>query len=205
MFEFIEKVVYINLTHRIDRREQIEKELSLYFPPDKIIRFNAIKDDKNGNIGCSKSHIAVLEMAIQHNWSNVLIVEDDAVWNQIHIGYPILATLVKNPYDVICIGSIGYAKANFRIIMAQTTTAYLVSNHYYKTLLQNYREGLMNLLNQQTYYGPYCIDQYWKILQQTDLWFRVHPTLMCQSTGYSDIAQEIVDYSEHDKRSTASD
>ena len=205
MFEFIEKVVYINLEHRRDRRQQIEKELSLYFPQDKIVRFNAIHDNKNGNIGCSKSHIAVVEMAIENNWSNLLIVEDDAIWNQINIGYPVLTNLLKNPYDVICIGSIGYAKANYRVIIAQTTTAYLVSNHYYKTLLQNYKEGLEKLLKQETYYGPYCLDQHWKLLQEKDLWFRVHPTLMCQSVGYSDIAQEIVDYAEHDKCSTAHD
>jgi len=205
MFEFVEKVVYINLEYRTDRRFRIEKELSLYFPQEKIIRFNAIQDKKNGNIGCSKSHIAVLEMAIENDWSNVFIVEDDAIWNQVDIGYPVLLSILKNPHDVICIGSIGYAKRNFRVTLAQTTTAYLVSKHYYKTLLQNFKEGLENLKLQPTYYGPYCLDQHWKLLQQKDLWFRVHPTLMCQSVGYSDIAQEVVDYTEHDKRSSAHD
>jgi hypothetical protein len=36
-FDFIEKVIYINLEHRTDRRQQIEKELSVFFPVEKIV------------------------------------------------------------------------------------------------------------------------------------------------------------------------
>jgi len=102
MFEEIEKVVYINLEERTDRRAEIQKQLSI-FHHEKIVRFNAIKH-RNGAIGCSMSHIAALELAIQNNWKNVLIVEDDMIWNQFDRGYPIYKKLVSNPFDVLCLG-----------------------------------------------------------------------------------------------------
>ena len=80
MFEFIEHVVYINLEHRKDRRENIEKELSI-FSSEKVQRFDAIHEPKRGHLGCSKSHIEVLKLAIKFGWKNYLVVEDDAVFN----------------------------------------------------------------------------------------------------------------------------
>ena len=73
--DLISKVVFINLDARTDRKSQAEDELQLFLP-DKVIRFSAIQD-KPGSVGCSKSHIQILQMAIQENWPNVLIVEDD--------------------------------------------------------------------------------------------------------------------------------
>ena len=51
-WEQITKVIYINLEDRLDRKTQIENELSV-IPENKIMRFNAIKDEK-GYIGCTK-------------------------------------------------------------------------------------------------------------------------------------------------------
>ena len=97
MFEFIEKVVYINLEHRKDRKEETEAELLKYFPAEKVVRFDAI-NQKPGSFGCCKSHIAVLEMAKENKWKNVLIVEDDASWDpRFDAQYLILEELIKNP------------------------------------------------------------------------------------------------------------
>ena len=43
-------------------------------------------------------------MAIQNNWENVLIVEDDMVWKNFNKGYNTLQNLVNKPYDVILLG-----------------------------------------------------------------------------------------------------
>ena len=147
MFKFIDKVVYINLEHRTDRKEQIESELHKYFPSEKIQRFNAIKH-QHGGIGCTQSHIAILEMAIKENWNNVLIVEDDAIWSKFDQGYAKLQELIKKPYDVITLGTV-YAKytPEFKLLSGQTTTAYVVQQHYYSVLLQNFKEGLHGFLS----------------------------------------------------------
>ncbi len=67
---------YINLEHRKDRKEETITELN-NFGIDNPIRFNAIKDEKNGHIGCSKSHLAILKEARSKNYPYVMTVEDD--------------------------------------------------------------------------------------------------------------------------------
>ena len=52
----IDKIFYINLDERKDRKEQIEKEFEKFeIPLEKVERFEAIKH-QYGMIGCSKSH-----------------------------------------------------------------------------------------------------------------------------------------------------
>jgi glycosyl transferase family 25 len=190
MFEFVEKIVYINLDHRTDRKKEIEEVLKDV--SDKVIRFNAIKD-VHGGIGCTKSHIAVLEMAIREGWKNYLVVEDDAIWNKFEIGYPKLQQLVMNPYDVIVLGSVfARCNPNYKIFSCQTTTSYLVNSHYYQTLLSNFKEGLNGFV-QTGQYSTYAIDQFWKRIQPLGNWYAVLPSLMIQRPGYSDIEKMNID------------
>jgi glycosyl transferase family 25 len=189
----IEKVVYINLEHRTDRKQQIERELSV-FPSEKVIRFQAVYEKGRGHLGCSKSHIAVLEMAIQNRWKNVLIVEDDMVWNHFESGMATLKQiLAKNP-DVIMLGGYGVSMVTgtYKVTKANTTVAYLVFNNYYQTLLDNFKEGAHLLDKNYEHLTPYAIDQYWHKLQEKDNWYIIYPGLCEQREGYSDIEQKSV-------------
>lgn len=193
MFDAIHRVVYINLDERVDRRAHVEEQLSRVFPAERIQRFSAIKDVK-GSIGCSKSHIAVLELAKVNGWPNVLIVEDDFTWNNFDKGKPILERFLANPYDVIMFcGTYVIAKEDGRLLSAQTTTAYVVDQGYYDTLLANYREGVA-LLGATGDYSQYALDQFWKRLQPVDRWFIVRPNMGFQLPGYSDIEKKAVNY-----------
>ena len=185
---------YINLEKRIDRKESIEKQLLLYFPPEKIIRFNAISE-KPGYIGCSKSHIEVLQLAIDNKWNNCLIVEDDMIWNNFNEGYLILEKLIKNSFDIILFGAT-YSKFNpktFKLNYGKTTTSYLISQHYYKVLLENFKEGLNKLISEKKY-ASYAIDVYWRKLQEKDNWYLISPPLSVQKEDYSDIENKKVNY-----------
>ena len=195
MFEFIEKVVYINLEHRTDRRAEIESELSR-IPPQKVQRFNAIKHER-GAAGCTQSHIAVLEMAISEGWSNYLVVEDDATWVNFDKSYPILEKLARDPYDVIVLGSV-FPKVDerFKLTSCQTTTAFIVHRDYYQTLLQNFKESLKGFLETGNY-PTYALDQYWKKLQPHGNWYAVVPSMMIQRPSFSDINKEFVDYQKY--------
>jgi glycosyl transferase family 25 len=201
MFEFVEKVVYINLEHRSDRKEQIETELSKYFQSEKIQRFNAITH-KHGGVGCSASHIAVLEMAIAEGWNNCLIVEDDAAWKNFEKGYPIFEKLVQSPFDVIMLGAAhADMSVNFRIMRGKTTTAYLVNKDYYNTLLETFQASFNIFKNIENItsadYGTYAIDVSWFPLQRKDKWYCIFPSLMVQRSSYSDIEKRFVDYSSY--------
>ncbi len=75
--EHIDKVVYINLDRRADRRAEIEAELDrLGVPAEKRLRFPAIASPW-GWVGCTKSHCEVVRMAKAAGWSRVWILEDD--------------------------------------------------------------------------------------------------------------------------------
>jgi glycosyl transferase family 25 len=191
--EDIEKVVYINLDHRTDRMESVVNELRKVFPKNKIIRFSAIKDDTHGGIGATKSHIAVLKMAIENKWKNVLILEDDMIWNNTS-GFVKVENYMKEPYDVMVLGghSMRFDKSN-RLIHALSMTAYVVSNHYYNTLLANFEEGLDKFIETKTY-NKYAIDQYWNLLMVKDNWKGIVPGLCTQKPGYSDIDKKNVNW-----------
>ena len=191
--ELIEKVVYINLEKRTDRLEQIQKELSI-FPPEKVQRFNAISHEK-GAIGCFMSHIAVLEVAISQNWKNVLIVEDDMQWS--NFSEVILRSLLSQPYDVIGLGGtfVKYNKDTYKASFFSTATAYVISNHYYSVLLENFKQGCQKLI--QSYEPPkYALDRYWQQIQARDNWYIIMPPICIQRPSYSDIEKKDVDYTE---------
>lgn len=76
-WDFIDKVIYINLNRRKDRRLYLSRELKkLGIPKDKIFRLEAIEYSP-GYIGCAMSHLHALHMADKEGWKNVLILEDD--------------------------------------------------------------------------------------------------------------------------------
>ena len=204
---FIEKVIYINFEKRKDRRELIEKELAIYFPPEKIIRFNAFYENV-GPVGCTKSHIGALEMAIENNWSNCLIVEDDIEWKkepEFNNLYKILQNILKNKYDVIVLNSYDsrtFYKTIYRLDCCRSTGAYICNSSYYKTLLDNFKEGLALLIDYRTKvplhinnrYSLYNIDEYWQRLQKKDKWYIVAPSLCIQRSGYSDCIKGMANY-----------
>lgn len=206
-WSFVDKVVYINLEDRKDRRKEIENELSI-MPKDKVIRFNAIRDSI-GHIGCSKSHIQILEMAINNRWNNVLIIEDDAMFYKYKNGYKKLEQLISNHpnFDVITLGNIRaiFDKDTGKLYEAQTTTAYIVNSHYYNILLKNFKEGLSELLKirhlnaseRLPYENKFCVDQHWKLLQKRDNWYIVNPALMIQRPSKSSIVGAKVDYTSY--------
>jgi hypothetical protein len=93
-------------------------------------------------------------------------------------------------YDVILLGSynIDYNKETNKITNAESTTAYIVNQRYYKTLLANFKEGLFNLqiTGKSKVYG---IDKYWKSLQKIDNWYFVD--LCYQRESYNDIQKRL--------------
>jgi glycosyl transferase family 25 len=188
----IEKVVYINLAHRTDRKEEIEGELLKVFPSEKIVRFDAIKHEKGG-IGCSLSHIGALELAIKNNWKNVLIVEDDLQWINFEKGIRIFKNLIKNPYDVILLSGhdVFYNKRTYKLQKCCARTGYLINNHYFSSLLNNYKEGV-ELLKKE-FKSPNRGDRYWNRLQEKDKWYII-PDMCIQRPSFSDIEQRKVNY-----------
>ena len=186
MLDAIQHVVYINLEQRKDRRKHIEEQLGRVFPSHKVQRFSAIKNT-NGAIGCSQSHIAVLELAKANRWTHVLIVEDDFTWKNLDKTVPVLDGLLKKPFDAIVLCGVSVVcEPDGRLQSCQTAVAYLVAAHYYDVLTANFKEGL-RLYETTGDYSKYALDQFWKEAQATGVWYIVRPNMGQQMPGYSDI------------------
>jgi glycosyl transferase family 25 len=187
----IDKVLYINLDHRTDRRESIESVLSGF----KYERIPAIKH-KFGTIGASMSHIKALEYAISNGWNNVLIMEDDMLWKNFKENYEKLRILMSKNYDVIVLGGvmISHDPQTYKLNRCNSAGAYIVNKNYYTKLLQNFQRGLMLLTSKYTSanVNSYHIDTYWHKLQATDNWY-ILP--MCYSEeDFSDVAGRVVNW-----------
>lgn len=190
MWGFLDKIVYINLSQRTDRRALMEKEVLPTFPAEKITRFDAIKHTR-GDIGCSMSHIAVLEDALTSGCKNILVLEDDLKWttdaSTYSNGLTMIETLVDaNKYDVISFGCTlpQYDNVSLRLKKGYTTSSYLVNGPYIPTLLSNFKEGLNRLMENSS--PEYALDQYWWRLM-TDRWYMPVPPLLYQRPNHSDI------------------
>jgi len=197
MFDFVNKIVYINLAQREDRKQNLLAEFAkVGVPEDKIERFDAIKN-QDGAIGCTMSHIAVLKMAIEKNWDNYIVVEDDVQWMNFPVAYQNLSNCFNN-YDVVILGGVVPRFEQDKLVYCQTTTGYLVNKEYYQTLLTNFEEGLRNLL--VTHNRPqFAIDMYWNRLMKSDNWTLLRPCLISQRPGYSDIERCNVNYMQYFK------
>lgn len=199
----IKNVVYINLDKRTDRKTKIEKTLSC-FP--NVQRISAIREFP-GWLGATKSHIKALEYAQHNRLDHILIVEDDMEWNNFEIQYPKVQQLMKS-YDVILFSGVDvkYDKETNKLFQSNCTGGYLVAGHYYRTLLDNFREG-MRLMENELFkrtkaFGLkkhvsvdtlYRIDVWWHSLQRRDNWFIV--PMMISEPGFSDVLNREMDYS----------
>ena len=147
----IRHAYYINLTHRVDRREHIVKQLSNV--NIRAQRFNAIRTS-NGAIGCSLSHLNLLEMAMKQKLPHILIIEDDLTFTNPGKFVNQFNNFAKkhSKWDVVLFGGNNGGPTTtiddtcVKVEQCQTTTGYLVNGHYIKTLYENVRLGLLQLM-----------------------------------------------------------
>jgi glycosyl transferase family 25 len=197
-FDGVNKVVYINLEDRTDRRDHVHGQLSQYIHESKIRRFNAIRHER-GAVGCGLSQIGILEMAIAENWDNVFIAEDDLTWTEYFVtGYDLLEKLLRIDYDVIVLGGtfVKSYKNSSKLISCNCALSYIVNKSYYQTLLTCFKDAVKGLLetNRQS---KYAIDQAWKPLQRRDNWYVIKPNMCKQLPSYSNIENVYKDYTEY--------
>lgn len=197
-------VFWINLDERDDRRNQMKEEIK-YFPDFcEFERISAIKYNPGG-IGCSLSHIKVLNEAINRDLPYFCVVEDDLeVIDKNNIKHQ-LEEVKKyidsnNDWNVIILGAVPnnkiYKRKNNNMIIAkkmQTTIGYIVNKSYYNKLLDNFNESVTGFKATNNY-PKYALDQYWKFLQEEDEWLCLYPFAIKQKNSFSSIENAYVDY-----------
>jgi glycosyl transferase family 25 len=177
---------------------------NLQFDKSKVTRINAIKKD-NGAYGCVLSHIEALQDAKKNGYNKVLILEDDFQpydyedtkfkvnkflnevddWDLL-----MLSSNVKNYQDC---GIENVKKA----IDCQSTIAYAVNNHFIDKLLEVFNESANMLSQISKYQEPceYCVDVYWKNLQnESKKWYVFVPLLGQEYPKWSDVQDRFLSH-----------
>jgi GR25 family glycosyltransferase involved in LPS biosynthesis len=195
----LEKIFYINLSHRADRNALILSQLKkLGVKEEKIERIEGEHDVLNGHRGCALSHIKALKLAQERGLKEVLILEDDAFFLadndeiETHLGY--FYDRIKT-FDIFFLG--GRIKKSepssfagiSRVKSSRRAHAYLVNSHYIPKLLACFESCYQKLLSipfAKNAPDETIIDIAWDTLLQNDLAFYTK-NLVFQRGGYSDI------------------
>jgi GR25 family glycosyltransferase involved in LPS biosynthesis len=196
----IKHAFYINLHSRPDRRQHVEHQLKTVGISAE--RFNGIKMT-NGALGCSFSHLKLIETAKANNWEHILIIEDDILFTDPNSFTKQFNTFLSThtDFDVLLIAGNNMPPFTtidntcVQVSRCQTTTCYLVQQHYYDTLIQNFREGINQLMREPHNHTLYAIDKYWFRLQEMHTWYLIVPLTVTQREDYSDIEKRPTNYS----------
>jgi glycosyl transferase family 25 len=200
-FEKFDRIYYINMDHRLDRKYQIESELlRMHIPTDKIQRIAGVKA-QFGALGCSKAHLNALLDAQARNLNNCLILEDDFefsfgrdyIFNQLHKFWYLncqwdMLLFSSRParYEPSCVDFL------LRVTDTQTTAGYAVHKQFFPIFIQNVQDGIQKL--ETTEDRKYTIDEHWKSLQSNFKWYTFYPLLAHQRDSFSDIEQRDISY-----------
>jgi GR25 family glycosyltransferase involved in LPS biosynthesis len=197
--KYIVQLKYINLKHRVDRFESINKQLSTLGWNDFSSRFNAIADG-NGAIGCAKSHILVLEEFEFNNQSILMVCEDDVRFNFTDEQFNDLVEsfVLDVNLDVLLLGfntdyTLNYSDKFNLVLNSQTTSCYLLKNHMKEPLLTIFNKSF-DLLSRGISSNVAAIDQIWKSLQWKYNFVTPKTHYVTQIESYSDIEGKIVKY-----------
>ena len=203
MSKYIDKIIYINLDKREDRKNQIEEQFNNYNL--EYERFSAIEYKNFGTYGCGMSHLLVLKKAKEQGYKNILIFEDDFEFivdketfenelsnlfeSGLNFDVCMLAYNLRetDQFDNSSIPSIQKVK------FAQTASAYIVNSHYYDKLINLYEWALPLLLTTRKHW-IYSNDIVWRKLQNDDNWFYFVNRIGKQRASWSDNDNKFCDY-----------
>ena len=198
--EYFDKIYYINLERRKDRNEECIEELKKY----NIIaeRFEAVDGntlvDNNwrhsmGNLGCVNSHLNLIIKAKENNYKNVLILEDDVVFNiDMEENFKKYYKQLPDNWDILYLSgnhnqhdgyTLEMVSENIgRCNLTYTTHSFVVRESIYDTII----DKLSNPNNP--------VDVEYAMIQRICNSYTFYPGITTQRVGYSDIMCEEIDY-----------
>ena len=213
----IDKIFIINLEYRTDRKEEMIKELEKHniinyeffkaLRPDmqNIIEWNNnycahVKNSfpesekflyyQIGCLGCLQSHVEVCKIALERNYKNILILEDDTVFLDNLDTLSKFSSQINNKYDMLYLcGSHNGARERItknivKTKKTHTTGSYLITENAMKYLLENIKS-----------YAKEIDVFYAEEIQNRFNCFCTFPHISKQKDVYSDIQGGNVSYS----------
>jgi glycosyl transferase, family 25 len=206
-------VKIINLAHRADRKQECRKELAALGWDESQYSFFTARDMPDApSRGCAFSHgKAIADFLFAEEKPFLLVLEDDftvrnadeflagiagatsqaGFWDVFLLAHnaaiPIARTPIKNTY---------------RVVNAQTASAYLVGRLYASRLMEIFFRSAEMLDRVKNVPQPardiasslFRCDMLWKQLQENDRFCAHIPAVCAQRASYSDIEKKMVDY-----------
>jgi glycosyl transferase, family 25 len=193
-----DKVFYINLAHRKDRKKQITNEIKkMEMPEDKIIRIDAVRNKYNGHIGCCKSHIKTIERAKKMNLNNAIVLEDDFVFTipkkEVDEKINYFLKKFKN-YDIIQLTTVFKKLDDLddqhikKVKYATTSSGYIINKKFFNRLLEDLKDSKNKMEKQMIEFNKtnngvlkkkkttsHALDQHWGKLQKNSDWYIFDP------------------------------
>jgi hypothetical protein len=196
----IDKIFYINLDKRSDRRCEIEEELNTM--ELNYERFPAVYNEK-GIVGCGYSHLSVLKLAREKCYKNILIFEDDFKFLTSKSEFETYLERLFKSFNTFDVCFLSYNCRNFceipdhsfikRVFDSHTASGYIVNENYYSKLIDLY-ETAIPLLEKTGEHWNYANDMCWKPLQRQDMWICFDKRIGKQRPSYSDNTNCFADY-----------
>jgi len=200
-FDFFDEIYCINLDHRTDRWEHVQKEFEKLGIKDRIKRFSAIKH-KDGRIGLIKSNLEILKKSKKLNSKNVLIFEDDVkiIWHNKPLD--ILKKSINQlkqfkRWDMFYFGANTHQKLektrfNNLVILknAFATQSVCYNNNIYDDYI-NYAEKINKITKMDDILDVWIS----KNIQRNGFVYMTNPILTTQIESFSDIENRNVNYS----------
>ncbi len=194
--EHIDKIVYINMDARADRRSAIEKEFDR-LGIKNFIRFSALSYKDYPNSGCLLSHATVLEQAYDAGLSNVLVLEDDFrfIADANKVNSSMSAFFARNkPWDVVMLTTCAAQISEPGPLVSRITSSgngagYLVNRSMMLELSTLFKSNVENLYQTKRHW-EYQNDMLWKQLMPESNWYMFNDYLGYQCEGYSDLSQD---------------
>jgi glycosyl transferase family 25 len=206
-WDLVDAVLYINLEHRVDRREHLLGELGrVGVPASKIHRVDAVRRDV-GALGCTLSHIKALELVLEKGWERVLVLEDDFTWmpgveasgveKQVGelMGLPLgkwdVVQISWNPSGrIVGVGRLPWLR---RAVGVRTTSGYFIRRDFVSELLECFVDAAA-VMEAEGWSAEQCCDMRWQELQHENEWYVALPPLGYQMDGWSDVEGKEVSY-----------
>jgi glycosyl transferase family 25 len=198
--EYFDKIYYINLKRRKDRNEECIEELKKYNIHAE--RFEAVDGDllidnnwkhSMGALGCLNSHLNLIIKAKENNYKNVLILEDDVLFNiNMEENFKKYYKQLPDNWDILYLSGNHNQHGGYTLEMISenvgrchltyTTHSFVVRDSMYDTIINR----LSNSKNP--------VDVEYAAIQKICNSYTFYPGITTQRVGYSDIMREETNY-----------
>jgi GR25 family glycosyltransferase involved in LPS biosynthesis len=188
--DVLDKIYLINLTKREDRLLQATQDFEEYQIP--FSRVTAIEDTEQGARGLRDTMLLIFKEAVEKNYQNILIFEDDVkfvvepFW--FHDTMDRVVAQLPEHYHLCFLGG----QASHRFSRFQSPNLLPVIKYFSTHAVMYSLQGMKEILARNL---GYPIDN-WYVdeIQPMNNCYCVHPLLCSQYAGHSDIGHNFIDW-----------